>query len=147
MPATTSLIIDPDSPGGRDSRHGLILFDGVCVLCSGGCRFVSRRDRNGDFRFVPIQQAEGRELARQLGIDPDCPDTFAFVENGEGSVKSEAALRIARRLPYWRWTWMFHLVPRPLRDAIYDVVARNRYGWFGRRDVCMLPSADRVWRD
>jgi predicted DCC family thiol-disulfide oxidoreductase YuxK len=147
MPAMTPLVIEPNSPGGRDSPHGLILFDGVCVLCSGGCRFVSRRDRKGYFRFVPIQQAEGRELSRQLGIDPDHPDSFAFVVNGEGCIKSEAVLRIARELPRWRWTWMFHLMPRPLRDSIYDVVARNRYRWFGRREVCMLPSADRSWRD
>jgi hypothetical protein len=75
---------------------------GVCVLCSRGCHFVSKRDRRGYFRFVPIQMAEGRPLADQLGIDPDRPDSFAFVANGQGYVKSEAVLRIARELPRWR---------------------------------------------
>jgi predicted DCC family thiol-disulfide oxidoreductase YuxK len=145
MQPERSIIVDPKSPGGINSPHGLILFDGVCILCSRGCRFVSKRDRRGYFRFVPIQLAEGRPLAEQLGIDPDRPDSFAFVAAGQGYVKSEAALRIARELPRWRWTWLFHVIPRVIRDAIYDWVARNRYRWFGRRDACMLPTSDRSW--
>ena len=76
MQAEQSIVVDPKSPGGINSPHGLILFDGVCVLCSRGCRFVSKRDRRGYFRFVPIQLAEGRPLAEQLGIDPDHPGSF-----------------------------------------------------------------------
>src|SRR5262249_30940097 len=72
-------------------------------------------------------------------------DSFAFVAAGNAYVKSEAALRIARELPRWRWTWVFHFIPRPIRDAIYDLIARNRYRWFGRRDACMLPNSDRSW--
>ena len=145
MQAEQSLVVDPKSPGGINSPHGLILFDGVCVLCSRGCRFVSKRDRRGYFRFIPIQVAEGRPLGEQLSIDPDRPDSFAFVGKGKGYVKSEAVLRIARELPRWQWTWVFHFIPRVIRDAIYDVVARNRYRWFGRRDACMLPNSDRSW--
>ena len=89
------------------------------------------------FCFVPIQLAEGRPLAEQLGIDPDRPDSFAFVANGQAYVKSEAVLRIARELPRWQWTWIFQFIPRVIRDAIYDLVARNRYRWFGRRDACI----------
>jgi predicted DCC family thiol-disulfide oxidoreductase YuxK len=145
MQAEQSIAVDQKSPGGSDSPQGLILFDGVCVLCSRGCHFVSKRDRRGYFRFVAIQLAEGRPLADQLGIDPDRPDSFAFVANGQGYVKSEAVLRIARELPRWRWTWVFHFIPRVIRDAIYDLVARNRYRWFGRRDACILPNSDRSW--
>jgi predicted DCC family thiol-disulfide oxidoreductase YuxK len=145
MQPEQSIVIDPKNPGGASSLHGLILFDGVCILCSRCCRFVSQRDRRGYFRFVPIQLAEGRSLAEQLGIDPDHPDSFAFVAKGHGYVKSEAVLRIAREIPGWRCTWVFHLIPRVIRDAIYAVVARHRYRWFGRRDACILPSADRSW--
>jgi hypothetical protein len=88
MQAEQSIVVDPKSPGGINSPHGLILFDGVCVLCSRGCRFVSKRDRRSYFRFVPIQLAEGRPLAEQLGIDADRPDSFAFVANGQAHVKS-----------------------------------------------------------
>ena len=105
---------------GINSPHGLILFDGVCVLCSRGCGFVSKRDRRGYFRFVPMQLAEGRPLARQLGINPDRPDSFVFVANGQASVKSEAVLRIARELPGWQWTWLFRFIPRAIREVIYD---------------------------
>jgi predicted DCC family thiol-disulfide oxidoreductase YuxK len=145
MQTEQSLVVDPKSSGGINSPHGLILFDGVCVLCSRGCRFVSKRDRRGYFRFVPIQMAEGRSLAEQLGIEPNRPDSFAFVAKGKGYVKSDAVLRIARALPRWQWTWVFHFIPRVIRDAIYDVVARNRYRWFGRRDACMVPNSDRSW--
>jgi predicted DCC family thiol-disulfide oxidoreductase YuxK len=145
MQAEQSIVVDPKSPGGINSPHGLILFDGVCVLCSRGCGFVSKRDRRGYFRFVPMQLAEGRPLAEQLGINPDRPDSFAFVANGQAYVKSEAVLRIARELPRWQWTWLFHFIPRVIRDAIYDLVARNRYRWFGRRDTCILPNSDRSW--
>jgi predicted DCC family thiol-disulfide oxidoreductase YuxK len=139
------IVIDPENPGGAQSPHGLILFDGVCVLCSLGCRFVSKRDATGYFRYVPIQLAEGRSLAEQIGIVPNRPHTFAFVTKGRAHVKSEAALRIARELPRWRWKWVFHFVPRFIRDAIYDFVARHRYRWFGRRDDCMVPTVDRSW--
>jgi predicted DCC family thiol-disulfide oxidoreductase YuxK len=139
------LTIDPGNPGGRDSPNGLILFDGVCILCAGGCRFVNRRDRRGYFRYVPIQHEEGRLLAEQLGINPDEPHSFAFIAGGHGYVKSEAALRIARKLPGWGWVWVLHFVPLVIRDAIYDLVARNRYRWFGRREQCQLPAADRSW--
>ena len=145
MQAQQSIVVDPKSPGSIDSPHGLILFDGVCVLCSRGCGFVSKRDRRGYFRFVPMQLAEGRPLAEQLGINPDRPDSFAFVANGQAYVKSEAVLRIARELPRWQWTWLFHFIPRVIRDEIYDLVARNRYRWFGRRDTCILPNSDRSW--
>jgi predicted DCC family thiol-disulfide oxidoreductase YuxK len=139
------IVLDPNSPGGIASPHGLILFDGVCVLCSGGCRFVNRRDRHDYFRYVPIQQAEGRAIAGQLGIDPDRPNSFAFVADGRAFVKSEAALRIARELPWWGWVSVFLLVPRAIRDWVYDVIARYRYRWFGRTEVCALPTADRRW--
>jgi predicted DCC family thiol-disulfide oxidoreductase YuxK len=119
MQAEKSIVVDPKSPGGINSPHGLILFDGVCVLCSRGCRFVSKRDRRGYFRFVPIQLAGRRPLAEQLGVDPDHSDSFAFLANGQAYVKSEAVLRIARELPRWQWTWIFQFIPRVIRDAIW----------------------------
>jgi predicted DCC family thiol-disulfide oxidoreductase YuxK len=145
MQAEQTIVVDPESPGGINSPHGLILFDGVCVLCSRGCRFVSKRDHRGYFRYVPIQLAEGRALAAQLGIDPDRPASFAFIAAGQAYVKSEAALRIVRELPHWQWTWVLHFIPRLIRDAVYDLIARKRYRWFGRLDACILPNSDRSW--
>ena len=124
------------------SPHGLILFDGVCVLCSRGCGFVSKRDRLLHASFRCRWPRDVGSLSR-LGIDPDRPDSFAFVANGQASVKSEALLGIACELRRWQWTRFFHFIPRVTRDAIYDLVARNRYRWFGRRDACILPNSDR----
>ena len=78
-------------------------------------------------------------------INPDRPDAFAFVATGQAYVKSEAALRIARKLPRWQWTWVFHFIPQVIRDAIYDLVARHRYRLFGCRAACILPNLDRSW--
>jgi len=139
------IVIDPNTPGGMKSPYGLILFDGVCILCSAGCGFVSKRDRRHYFRFIAIQSPEGRPLAEQLGIDPDHPDSFVFVAKGQAFVKSEAALRIARELPFWRLIYPIHFIPSLIRDAIYDWIARNRYRWFGLRQVCLLPNPDGSW--
>src|SRR5262245_3925766 len=130
MQAGQPIVIDPKTPGGINSPYGLILFDGVCVLCTRGCSFVSNSERRPYFRFVAIQSPDGRPLAEQLGINPDHPDTFAFVANAQAFVKSKAALRIARELPLWQWTYAFRSIPSMMRDAIYDWVARNRYRWF-----------------
>jgi predicted DCC family thiol-disulfide oxidoreductase YuxK len=126
------------------SAQAVILFDGVCVLCSAGCRFVARRDAARRFRYIAMQSAEGRPMALELGIDPDAPKTFAAIIDGRGYVKSDAALHIVRNLPGWRWTWAFRVVPRVVRDAVYDFVARHRYRWFGRYDACVLSPFERT---
>lgn len=126
-----------------DEGASVILFDGVCVLCSRWYRFVTARDPNRRFRFVAVQSAEGRTLAEKFGIDPDNPETFILVADGRAYVRSDAVLRILAELPRWRWTIVLRAIPEALRDALYNVIARNRYRWFGRLDVCVLPEADR----
>jgi len=129
------------APTDTDSNQAIILIDGVCVLCSRWYRFVSARDRVRRFRFVTTQQPEGRVIAARHGVDPDNPSTFILVEGGTAFVRSDAALRILAQLPGWRWTWLLRAIPRALRDRLYDLVARNRYRWFGRLDVCILPTS------
>ena len=125
-----------------DLPDGLILFDGVCLLCSAWVRFVVRRDTAARFRFVAIQSAAGREMAARLGIDAAEPETNAVALGGRAFFKSDAALAVLRHLPGWRWTAILRAVPRPLRDWAYDRVARNRYRLFGRTDTCMVPTPD-----
>ncbi|MBN9546859.1 MAG: DUF393 domain-containing protein [Alphaproteobacteria bacterium] len=115
---------------------GIILYDGVCVLCSGWMRFVLDRDTREVFRFTPIQSPYGRALAQRLGIDPDDPDTNAVIIGGIGWRQSDAALQVVSRLPGWPWVRGLAAVPRPLRDLIYRLVARTRYRVFGRHQVC-----------
>jgi len=125
-----------------DLPDGLILFDGVCLLCSAWVRFVVPRDPGARFRFVAIQDATGRGMAARLGIDAAEPETNAVVLDGRAFFKSDAALAVLRHLHGWRWTAALRAVPRPLRDWLYDRVARNRYRLFGRAEVCMVPTPE-----
>lgn len=117
---------------------GIILYDGVCVLCSGWVRFVVRRDVGRRFRFTPIQSPYGRALAQTLEIDPDDPDTNAVVLGGRALRRSDAALAVIATLPGWSWVRALRAVPGPVRDLAYTLIARNRYRIFGRHDVCDL---------
>jgi predicted DCC family thiol-disulfide oxidoreductase YuxK len=120
----------------------VILYDGVCVFCSRWVRFVAVRDVERRFRFTAIQSGYGTRLARAFGIDPDYPDTNAVVHRGEAFFKSDAALTVLSHLPGWRWVRMLRLVPKPLRDALYNLVARNRYRMFGKYETCFVPDAE-----
>lgn len=120
----------------------VILFDGVCIFCSRWVRFVAKRDTARRFRFTPIQSAYGTRLAQAFGIDPDDPDTNAVVHGGEVFFKSDAALTVLSLLPRWSWARVLFAVPKPLRNAVYDLVARNRYRIFGKYDACFVPDAD-----
>lgn len=120
----------------------VILFDGVCIFCSRWIRFVASRDTARRFRFTPIQSAYGTRLAQAFGIDPDDPDTNAVVHGGQVFLKSDAALTVLSLLPGWNWTRALFAVPGPLRNAVYDLVARNRYRIFGKYDACFVPGED-----
>ena len=119
----------------------VILYDGVCIFCSRWVRFVVDRDVEQRFRFTQIQSAYGTRLAQALGIDPDDPDTNAVTHGGTAYFKSDGALTVLSALPGWGWTRAFFVVPKPLRDAIYGLVARNRYRIFGKYDECFIPDA------
>jgi predicted DCC family thiol-disulfide oxidoreductase YuxK len=126
---------------------GVILYDGVCVLCSGWVRFVVKRDVARRFRFTPIQSPYGRALATTLGIDPDDPDTNAVILGGRAFRRSDAALAVVATLPGWGWVEALRFVPCAIRDAVYVLIARTRYRVFGRHDACDVGGsalADRV---
>jgi len=119
----------------------VILYDGVCVFCSCWIRFIAARDREQRFRFTPIQSPYGTRLAAALGIDADDPDTNAVIHAGVAYFKSDAALTVLSNLPGYRWTRALFLVPKWLRDGVYNVVAKNRYRIFGKYDACFVPDA------
>ena len=120
----------------------VILYDGVCVFCSRWTSFIAARDEAGRFRFTAIQSPYGGRLAQAFGIDACDPDTNAVIHGGIALKKSDGALTVLSNLPGWRWTRAFFAVPRPLRDAVYDLVAKNRYRIFGKYDACFVPDAD-----
>jgi predicted DCC family thiol-disulfide oxidoreductase YuxK len=119
----------------------VILYDGVCVFCSRWVRFVATRDLDQRFRFTAIQSAYGTRLAQAFGIDPGDPDTNAVIHGGVAHFRSDAALTVLGALPGWRWVRALRSVPKPLRDAVYNLVARNRYLIFGKYEECFVPDA------
>ncbi|HEB52732.1 MAG TPA: DUF393 domain-containing protein [bacterium] len=120
----------------------LVLFDGDCNLCSGAVQFVIRRDPRARFRFASLQSEVGRGVLARAGA-AGLPDSIVLVCGDRVLVRSSAALAIARGLRFpWPLLTVFWLVPRPLRDLIYDWIARNRHRWFGRPAQCWVPTPE-----
>ncbi|WP_172197672.1 thiol-disulfide oxidoreductase DCC family protein [Saccharibacillus qingshengii] len=119
----------------------VVLIDGVCHFCQGAVRFIVARDPKGNFQFASLQSELGTELAGGTGFEQSGePNTLVLIENGHKYVRSTAALRIARKLRFpWPLLYALMIVPRPLRDAVYRYIARNRYRWFGKDDTCPIP--------
>lgn len=121
----------------------LVLFDGVCNLCNRSVQTILRHDRQARFRFASLQSPLGEKLRDDLGIDREKVDSVILVEGGRWYKESDAALRIARGLGgLWKLFGVFRLVPRPLRDAAYRLIARNRYRWFGKTETCWVPTPE-----
>jgi len=127
---------------------GVILFDGVCRLCERSVQFIIRHDPDAKFLFAPLQSDYARSLMGELesGVEklrPGDADSFILLAGGEASLRSEAWLRICGELQGWpRWLTVFRIVPRRIRDAVYDFIGRHRYQWFGKRPDCMVPTPD-----
>jgi predicted DCC family thiol-disulfide oxidoreductase YuxK len=119
----------------------IYVFDGVCVFCSRAVRYLLRHERDHTIRIVAIQSGEGRALAMAQGIDPDEPVSFLFVENGVPLQKSDAVLALLAHVggPA-QMLRVMALLPRPLRDWLYEIFARNRYALFGKRTSCFMPD-------
>ena len=125
------------------SSHALILFDGVCNFCSWWVRFILERDPGKRFRFATLQSAVGQKMLGEMGLPRERPTTIVVAEGEKRYFRSTAALHIARRLGgLWAVLFIFVIIPRPVRDVLYDVVAKNRYRWFGKRDTCFVPSEE-----
>ncbi len=126
------------------NKRPILLFDGVCNLCTGSVRFVIQRDAGKQFRFASLQSSIAKEL---LGTDGDeaaeNPESIVLIDDDGIWHRSTAALRIAGRLSgLWSLLQVFMIVPRPLRDCVYDFIGRRRYRWFGRTEACWVPEQD-----
>ncbi|GAB3682506.1 thiol-disulfide oxidoreductase DCC family protein [Salinarchaeum chitinilyticum] len=130
----------PAAPG---SDSHVILFDGVCNLCSGFVQFVVPRDTDGQFAFASLQSDVADELLADHDVDPDALESIVLLEGDRVYVKSDAILRIGYHLglPY-RLGWPLRHLPRRFRNWWYDFVAARRYRWFGKKDRCMVPDGD-----
>lgn len=124
-------------------HHPTVLFDGECQFCDGTVNWVIDLDPDAVFRFAPLLSDPGVLLRKQHGLLDADLDSLVVIDGGRSYVHSSAALRIARYLPWpWKALLAFWLVPKFIRDAAYRLFARNRYRWFGRLEMCRMPTPE-----
>jgi predicted DCC family thiol-disulfide oxidoreductase YuxK len=119
----------------------IIIFDGVCNLCNNAVNFIIKRDASNQFVFAPMQSPAAQALIAKYDAQNVGIDTFLLIKNGQCFYRSSAALEITKDLSgYWYLCLVFKLVPRPIRDFVYRLIAKNRYRLFGKRKQCMIPT-------
>jgi len=124
-------------------QQPLILFDGVCNFCNGAVNFTIKRDKKAVIQFAPLQSEKGRLFLRQYNLPTEEMRSFIFIEDGKVYDRSTAALRVCRYLSgLWPACYGLIIVPRFIRDGVYNWVAKNRYKWFGKKDQCMIPTPE-----
>jgi predicted DCC family thiol-disulfide oxidoreductase YuxK len=122
--------------------NNIILFDGVCNFCDRSVLFIIKNDKQAIYKFASIQSDAGQELIKKHNVPADI-DSIILIENNTCYYKSTAALRICRNLSGgWKLLSCLLIIPKPFRDYFYEIIARNRYKWFGKKDQCMLPSPE-----
>ncbi|MEK7266512.1 MAG: DCC1-like thiol-disulfide oxidoreductase family protein [Pseudomonadota bacterium] len=133
---------DPSVPA-FDGTAPLLIFDGFCVLCSSGVQWMLKRDPKGTTRFIAVQAPLARALYAHYGLNPDRFDTFMVLKDGVSYLRYRGWLEAAKLMPA-PWSWLGfagHIIPEAVGDALYDVIQKNRFNWFGRRDACLSPDA------
>ncbi len=120
----------------------IILFDGECNFCDQSVLFIIKRDKRALFKFASIQSEVGQEIIKNYHIPPHI-DSIILVEKGICYYQSTAALKICKHLKgVWKLFYILILIPKPIRDFMYNIIARNRYKWFGKKEACILPSPE-----
>ena len=129
------------------NTKAIILFDGVCTLCNNAIHFIIRHDKKAFFKFASLQSEIGHSICLQYKLQPGELKSFVLIENGLLYTKSTAALRVIKQLnrPV-KWLYLFILLPRFIRDFVYHTIAKNRYRWFGKQSICMVPSLENANR-
>jgi predicted DCC family thiol-disulfide oxidoreductase YuxK len=121
----------------------VILFDGVCNFCNSAVNFVIKRNAKANIMFTPMQSAAGQKLLKQYNLPEDEMKSFIFIENNTVYKQSTGALKVCRYLRgLWPLCYCFIIVPRFIRDGIYNWIAKNRYKWFGKKEFCMIPTPE-----
>ena len=121
----------------------IILFDGVCNLCNRAVQFIIKRDKKEQFLFASLQGKTGNALLKKFDIPGNVFNSFILVEGDKVYTRSTAALRIAKKLNGgWKLLYGLMIIPRFIRNAVYNVISKNRYKWFGKRNECMVPTPE-----
>jgi predicted DCC family thiol-disulfide oxidoreductase YuxK len=127
----------------ESSKYHIILFDGICNLCNSSVQFVIKHDKKGRFRFASLQSDFGKTQIQKFQIDLSKTDSVIYIFDNKAYTQSMAALKIAKQLDgAWPTIYILIIIPRFLRDCIYNYIAKNRYKWFGKKESCMVPNAE-----
>ncbi|MBC7902056.1 MAG: thiol-disulfide oxidoreductase DCC family protein [Gemmatimonadaceae bacterium] len=126
----------------KNHLNSVVLFDGLCNLCSNSVQFVIKRDDNKIFKFASLQSPFAENALRSVTTPGGGLKSIVLIENGEVYTKSTAALKVFSQLPGYKWMKSLLIFPRFIRDAVYDLIARNRYSWFGKKDACWIPTEE-----
>ena len=128
---------------GGPSNPPLLLFDGICNLCNASVQWIIKRDPREIFRFASLQSETGTAMLKKFNLPADSLDTVVLIDGDKCYTHADASLHIARLLGGpWRLLLVFSIVPRPLRNRVYNWIANNRYRWFGKKDQCWLPTPE-----
>lgn len=129
-----------------DAKY-IVLFDDVCNLCNGTVQFILKHDKNKQFCFGSLQGKAGQGYLRQFQLPAAALTTFILIEGETAYTRSTGALRILKHLGGgWQLLYAFIIVPRFIRDTVYNLVAKNRYKWFGKKEDCPVPAAEQHGR-
>jgi predicted DCC family thiol-disulfide oxidoreductase YuxK len=120
----------------------VILFDGVCNLCTGSVQFILKRDNEKRFSFASLQSAYGQDILKQFALPTDVFNSFILLQDGKIFTRSTAALKMFSQLKGWGWVKILWIFPRFVRDAVYNLIAKNRYKWFGKKEECWVPTPE-----
>jgi predicted DCC family thiol-disulfide oxidoreductase YuxK len=121
----------------------IVLFDGVCNLCSSSVQFILKRDKKNQFLFGSLQGKAGQEYLKKFNLPADTFNSFMLVESDKLYTHSSGALRMLKYLGNgWQLLYAFIIVPKFIRDGVYNIIAKNRYKWFGKKEECWIPSAE-----
>ena len=119
----------------------IILFDGICNFCNGSVNFVIKRDKKSQVKYAALQSEAGQQLLKQFNLPTTEFNSFIFIEAGKVYTQSTGALKVCKYLnALWPLLYGLIIVPRFIRDGIYNRLAKNRYKWFGKKDQCMIPA-------
>jgi len=121
----------------------IILFDGVCNLCNSSVHFIIKKDKKKQFLFTSLQSDAARDILLQFQLKNSELDSILLIKNGQVYQKSDAILKIVKHLNgIWKMSYGFIILPKFIRDYVYIIIAKNRYRWFGKREVCMIPTKE-----
>lgn len=126
----------------NEKRH-IILFDGVCNLCNRSVQSIIKKDKKGVIKFASLQSDTGQNLLMEFELPKGDFQSFVYIKNNRCFTRSDAALEVAKTLQgIWEVAYIFKIIPKFIRDGVYNIIAQNRYKWFGEKDACMIPTPE-----